>query len=123
MMAAARVLYRFLHHHASCSAGIRPLSADAIGETADQGTVRSPVSDGIRQRDGADALKSQTHLCKKLPAEARLLGFLPAGRRFEIVPGFWGEPQHHAQSDCSMAASTASASRPVPSSVRKLSNR
>jgi hypothetical protein len=58
-----------------------------------------------------------------LPSEANLLGLVPAGRSNEIVPGFWAEPQHHAQSDCSMAASTASASRPVSPSVRKLSNR
>lgn len=67
--------------------------------------------------------ESQKQICQKVPAQANLLGFIPAGRRIEIVPGFWAEPQHHAQSDCSMAASTASASRPVSPSVRKLSNR
>ena len=96
---------------------------DPVGETTDQGTARAPVSDGIRHRVGADALKSQTHLCQKLLAEASFLGFVPAGRSIKIVPGFWAEPQHHAQRDCSIEASTASASRPVSPSVRKLSNR
>ena len=85
---------------------------DPVGETADQGTARSPVSDGIRRRVGADALKSQTHLCKKLPAEASFLGFVPAGRSVEIISGCWTESQHLVQSDCSMELSAASASTP-----------
>lgn len=62
------------------------------------------------------------YLCKKLSAQSNLLGFPTAVRRIEIIPVFWVEPQHDAQMDCSMAASTASASRPVSPSVRKLSN-
>ena len=54
---------------------------------------------------------------------ARLLGFIPASRSGEISSGSGSESQNHVQSDCSIASSTASASRPGSPSARKASIR
>ena len=96
---------------------------DAVGEAANQGTARAAVAGGIRRRVGADALEGQPHFGQELTAQARLLGFVPAGRSVEVISGCWTESQHLAQSDCSMESSAASASTPGSPSARKLSSR
>lgn len=96
---------------------------DAVGEAANQGTARAAIAGWIRHRVGANSLKDLPHLGQDLTAQARLLGFVPAGRSIEIISGCWTESQHLAQSDCSMESSAASASTPGSPSEKKLSSR